>query len=316
MKQLEDEFTRELPLDVTGCGEAMPAHSQLVLSLFPGIDLLGRGFQEEGFCVVRGPDLIQGGDVRRFFSVSGRFDGIIGGPPCPDFSRARRGEPTGYGLEMIEEFKRIVRESRPSWWLMENVPGVPDVRIEGYGHQRIDLNATQCGLKQNRLRHFQFGHNRKWVIAVERSEVESEVEPCCLASEGRRPGRRTWADFCRLQGLPSDYRLDQYTQSARYRAVGNGVPVPMARVMARAVAGVCAPGWVRLCVCGCGRPVEGRAVMATPACRKRLERLRKKASRRMSDSDRPGRGECDSPGMDEARSVTAISNSVASMLQV
>jgi hypothetical protein len=30
----------------------------LVLSLFPGIDLLGHGFELEGFCVVRGPDVI------------------------------------------------------------------------------------------------------------------------------------------------------------------------------------------------------------------------------------------------------------------
>lgn len=39
---------------------------QLVLSLFPGIDLLGRGFEAEGFYVVRGPDLIYGGDIRAF----------------------------------------------------------------------------------------------------------------------------------------------------------------------------------------------------------------------------------------------------------
>jgi hypothetical protein len=35
--------------------------SGLLLSLFPGIDLLGRGFELEGFNVVRGPDPIFGG---------------------------------------------------------------------------------------------------------------------------------------------------------------------------------------------------------------------------------------------------------------
>ena len=30
-----------------------PGHAELVLSLFPGVDLLGRGFEAEGFCVVR-----------------------------------------------------------------------------------------------------------------------------------------------------------------------------------------------------------------------------------------------------------------------
>lgn len=33
---------------------------QVILSIFPGIDLLGKGFEEQGFCVVRGPDLITG----------------------------------------------------------------------------------------------------------------------------------------------------------------------------------------------------------------------------------------------------------------
>lgn len=35
--------------------------SNLVLSLFPGFDLLGRAFEEEGFTIVRGPDKIWGG---------------------------------------------------------------------------------------------------------------------------------------------------------------------------------------------------------------------------------------------------------------
>ena len=67
--------------------------ASLVLSLFPGIDLLGRGFELEGFSIVRGPDLIFGGDVRTFSVPRGRFDGVIGGSPCPDFSRARRAPP-------------------------------------------------------------------------------------------------------------------------------------------------------------------------------------------------------------------------------
>jgi len=48
----------------------------LVLSLFPGIGLLDMAFEEEGFCVVRGPDLLWGGDVRRFHPPAGRVDGV------------------------------------------------------------------------------------------------------------------------------------------------------------------------------------------------------------------------------------------------
>jgi len=50
----------------------------LVLSLFPGIGLLDMAFELEGFTVVRGPDLLWGGDVRRFHPPPGRFDGVIG----------------------------------------------------------------------------------------------------------------------------------------------------------------------------------------------------------------------------------------------
>jgi DNA (cytosine-5)-methyltransferase 1 len=63
----------------------------LVLSLFPGIGLLDLAFEEEGFCVVRGPDVLWGGDVRRFHPPAGKFYGIIGGPPCQSFSACPSG---------------------------------------------------------------------------------------------------------------------------------------------------------------------------------------------------------------------------------
>lgn len=129
----------------------------LVLSIFPGIDMLGKGFEEEGFCVVRGPDLIWGGDIRSFHVPPGKFTGIIGGPPCQDFSNARRTAPTGNGLAMLNEFERIVLEASPQWWLLENVERAPDITIDGYITQRLDLNARECGMIQHRRRHFQIG---------------------------------------------------------------------------------------------------------------------------------------------------------------
>jgi len=45
---------------------------------FPGIGMLDRGFEDVGFCVVRGPDLIWGGDIRNFHPPAGRFAGVIG----------------------------------------------------------------------------------------------------------------------------------------------------------------------------------------------------------------------------------------------
>lgn len=254
----------------------MTLPSQLLLSLFPGIDLLGRGFEAEGFSVVRGPDLIYGSDIRDFHVPPGRFDGVIGGSPCPDFSKARRTAPTGNGLEMLAEFQRVVLEARPTWWLLENVAQVPDLFIDGYSHQRIDINASECGLPQNRLRHFQFGHRDGHVITVNRQPRVVDLEPCCTASEGSDQNRRDYQRFCQLQGLSAALDLPAFTLSARYRAVGNGVPVPMARLLASAILHSVPADSIRLCSCGCGRPVYGRAMLAEPSCRKRVQRRRER----------------------------------------
>lgn len=248
---------------------------QLVLSLFPGIDLLGRGFEAEGFCVVRGPDVITGGDIRNFHCLPGRFDGIIGGPPCQDFSSLNR-NPSDEGLELLKEFLRVVEEARPEWFLIENVTRVPDVAVSVYTVQRFDLNARECGLRQSRQRHFQFGSRSGLVLVPERQKPTGPVEKICLASEGSNKQRRGWGDFCELQGLPRDFELKGWSVALRYRVVGNGVPVPMARVVARAIreARIRAVD-VRLCICGCGRICQGNQIMATPGCRKRMERRRK-----------------------------------------
>lgn len=249
---------------------------QLVLSLFPGIDLLGRGFELEGFCVVRGPDTLWGGDIRSFHAPANRFNGIIAGSPCQEFSTKRRKPATGYGVEMLEHFAHVVTESACDWFLLENVPTVPDICIEGYTIQRFDLNARECGSQQSRLRHFQFGSKHGLVIVPRRLKPTSaESQPICLASEGERADRRAWADFCELQGLPRDFNLPGMSIAAKYRAVGNGVHVDVARTIARAIkeARVRAVD-VRLCICQCGRIVEGKQKAALPACRKRMQRRR------------------------------------------
>jgi DNA (cytosine-5)-methyltransferase 1 len=70
----------------------------LVLSLFPGLDGLGLAFELEGFTVVRGPDVLWGGDIRRFSPPAGRFEGIIGGPPCQPPGRWPGHVHRGWGI--------------------------------------------------------------------------------------------------------------------------------------------------------------------------------------------------------------------------
>lgn len=233
----------------------------LVLSLFPGIGLLDRGFEDSGFCVVRGPDLIFGGDIHRFKPPSGRFDGVIGGPPCQDFSKARRDKPTGQGMEMIEQFKRVVLSVQPVWWLAENVPGVPDIKIDGFSWQRLDLYASDFGMKQRRLRHIQFGTIDGTQLVIDRLKVKGS-EPTVLASDNR-----PISDISSLQGLPIDFDIPSFTRSALVRAIGNGVPYGMALAVADAVKN--RVSGVTICACSCGRRVTGKQRYFDGACRKR-----------------------------------------------
>ncbi len=251
----------------------MRVSGQLVLSLFPGIDLLGRGFEEVGFCVVRGPDLIFGGDVRGFTPPAGRFTGVIGGPPCQEFSRAKNGMVrSDYGGEMLAEFERVVLVAEPDWWLMENVERVPDVKIDGYNWQRLDVWAHEFGLKQRRLRHFQFGSKHGMALVFRRGGAGG-CEPVVTASG--RGSKTTWGRFCEAQGLPVGFDIPAFKRSEARRAVGNGVPLPMARGMAEIVAGMVPAGSVDLCECCCGRPISKSQTYARAACRMRAMRRRK-----------------------------------------
>lgn len=226
----------------------------LVLSLFPGIGLLDRAFEEEGFCVVRGPDLLWGGDVTVFHPPAGRFDGIIGGPPCQGHSsyvHINRAAGNTIAPDLTPEFARCIEEAQPSWWLMENAPAVPDLVVPGYAVHRTLLDTRWLGGEQERRRAFQFGSVAGARLAVEFSTFDHPArETTCLASEGRagritREGgranynpRRPFERFCELQGLPPDFLADApLTNEGKYRVVGNGVPLLMGRAIARAVKG-------------------------------------------------------------------------------
>lgn len=141
--------------------------SGLVLSLFPGIGLLDMAFEQEGFCVVRGPDVLWGGDVRRFHPPAGRFDGVIGGPPCQAFSELaklvrKNGHEPRFG-NLIPEFERCVAEAAPDWFLMENVVAAPVPSVLEYGAKSFVLENSMLagedgfGQEQRRSRRITFG---------------------------------------------------------------------------------------------------------------------------------------------------------------
>lgn len=224
---------------------------QLVLSLFPGIGMLDMAFEEAGFCVVRGPDLLWGGDVRSFHPPAGKFDGVIGGPPCQSHSplvwlnRAQGVSPKH--PDMTPEYSRVVNAARPQWFVMENSPYVPTPVVPGYTVTRNVLNNRWLGELQNRERVFCFGSHAGARLHFETATFDAiDTEPAVLASEltkgkplgtrQRSPRKRTLAELAELQGLPRDF-LDEapFTIEGKCRVIGNGVPLAMGRAVAAAV---------------------------------------------------------------------------------
>jgi DNA (cytosine-5)-methyltransferase 1 len=253
--------------------------TQLVLSLFPGIGLLDRAFEEEGFVVVRGPDVLWGGDIRRFHPPAGKFDGVIGGPPCQAFSRLvhmvrQNGYEPKFG-NLIPEFERVVSEAKPQWFLMENVPDAPRPNVAAYKLHSFAINNRQClaedgePAKQNRVRAITFGwvgeHARILnidIVALENIQFEyaatggsqrpaqnghvvsmnrnGKVKAKFRDGKGRMPfnskSRSAIAELLGKQGLPLNWlEHSPFTVEATCKMLGNGVPLPMGRAIAKAI---------------------------------------------------------------------------------
>jgi DNA (cytosine-5)-methyltransferase 1 len=103
--------------------------------------------------------------------------GMIGGPPCPDFSVGGKNKgSTGENGRLTEVYANRILEIRPSFFLLENVPGLirtakhraflaavmERLGAEYYLDLRI-LNALEYGVPQDRERIFLFGLSRSWL---------------------------------------------------------------------------------------------------------------------------------------------------------
>lgn len=271
---------------------------KLVLSLFSGIDLLGMAFQREGFCVVSAGDIAFGRDIRDFRAPAGHFSGVILGSPCQAWSCARRGQVTELEKEearsLIAEGARVILETQPDWWLWENVPSVPNIRIVDYTHQRFDLTHRECGGEMLRRRHFQFGRKllidrngmgvEWWNTTGSRLVIHRSItipDGFTPAPVGKQSLKKTWPDLCRMFDLLEGFDLKGLSRREKYLAVRNDVPIKMGMTIASAIRDLMEGKQVavKICACGCARSVTSlKQQLATPACRKRMERWRKRTN--------------------------------------
>ena len=102
-----------------------------------------------------------------------RLDLLIGGPSCQGVSPAGLRNPKDRRNDMLTAFIRLVRELKPRWFLMENVPGLTHANnrellreifkslesIKGYQVSGNVLLAADYGVPQLRYRLFIVGTN-------------------------------------------------------------------------------------------------------------------------------------------------------------
>lgn len=144
-----------------------------------------------------------------------------------------------------------MKEAQPAWFIMENVPAAPLPSVPGYQVHSQKLNNQWYGGVQDREQRISFGTRDGRRLDVPGDVFESlEYAPAVCAS-GMKPGRPTdrnerlkymgwktkeaFEQVRRLQGLPDDFELPNFTVSGAIKAVGNGVPLPLGRTIAKAV---------------------------------------------------------------------------------
>ncbi len=204
-----------------------------ILSFFTGLGLLDLGFHHAGFesvwhnefsmdfiggfnhamesIGVSGPaaavqnsksivDVGPNEILREAFGAAGKPEvlGMIGGPPCPDFSvgGSNRGHTGDHG-KLSQVYVSRILEIRPSFFLFENVPGLLrtakhraflcELLQQLTPHYQIDLkvvNALEYGVPQDRERLIIVGLQNTW-LRRHGQRVNSKQSPRLLVEKAR-----------------------------------------------------------------------------------------------------------------------------------
>jgi DNA (cytosine-5)-methyltransferase 1 len=188
---------------------ALPA----VVDLFAGCGGLSLGFQRAGFDVRAGFDswesavdvyndnldheahVLDLSDTKLAIKTLAPYmktgvDGVIGGPPCQDFSSAGK-RVEGDRADLTERYAEILVALKPRFFLMENVAralnadayqrALETMREAGYGITVRVLDAAYCGVPQSRKRLFAVGvHGAEDGFLDEALTSGLSVEPMTL----------------------------------------------------------------------------------------------------------------------------------------
>ena len=164
--------------------------NKVIIDLFAGCGGLSTGFEMAGFEIplaiekddwasetyqfnhpntkVLTGDITQILDLDSLIPSNVKVDGIIGGPPCQGFSLSGKRDKKDPRNSLFMDFVRFVKHFKPSFFMMENVPGILSMETAsgesvkdlimaeyekaGYNAAYKILNAAEFGVPQSRTR--------------------------------------------------------------------------------------------------------------------------------------------------------------------
>lgn len=141
--------------EVVACIEYAPAMAATLRANFPYLKVVEQDVRTVDFTQFRGD-----------------LDVLVGGPPCQPFSQAGNNNGEYDPRDMIPEYIRAVRETRPRMFIMEEVQTLTwkrhrgyldrvlaDLRALGYEVDWQVINMADYGIPQARKRLFVIGRN-------------------------------------------------------------------------------------------------------------------------------------------------------------
>ena len=185
-----------------------------------------------------------------------KADIVTSGFPCQPFSVAGKQKGKDDNRNLWKETFRIIKESRPTWFIGENVGGIvklyldtilEDLESEGYSTRCFSISASSIGAKHRRERIWIVSYSnsrmrggrgtigesgtdqeREFSTTQEKSECQTQnlwsKTIGCNALSGETENENWWQTFSKFHRIPDgiSYELDK-DRAKRIKGLGNAI---------------------------------------------------------------------------------------------